>query len=281
MSSEIENLLSHLNRFVDVAKSDRFLVFFGVPPIMTTLGGGVIGSIVQLLPLQCEAAGLPGRSFASFEARTYGPNIKYPYQSIFGDVSLTFFCVSNPSGSTGAGLYEKRFFDEWMEQINPSTQDTNIARGGFYNFNYKDDYVTTITVEHYDTQDNIDYGIELIDAFPLDVSSVPLSWQDDSVMRVTVTLAYTRWQLKGTNNSPVSIPAIQPGSIDSSQVSTQPSTRPSTLSGGTNTVTPTLDSIPPSQDVNPIDTPNRSSVGAPSIDSEQSFGGGVSIEQLD
>jgi hypothetical protein len=72
----------------------------------------------RYLALQCEAAELPGRTLQTADVKIYGPTFKVPYQSQYGDTTLTFLCTNE--------FYERKLFDRWIEAIHPS--DTNNLR---------------------------------------------------------------------------------------------------------------------------------------------------------
>lgn len=202
--SNMQNFISYLKQYSDVARASRFKVYITGPREILSLG---FSNVTEKLSFQCESAELPGRTLSTFEARTYGPSIKYPQQTSYGDINLTFFCTGNqasdinqPNGLTqssptsASGLWEKRFFDSWMNTINPSPKIDVIAKPS-YNMEYKVNYASEIEIVHYDVVDNkVTYSVKLIDAFPTSVNQLSLNWAEDSALRLTVTFAYTRWE---------------------------------------------------------------------------------------
>jgi hypothetical protein len=156
----------------DISKPSRFDVSFPVP--LTLI---VYRNIAQTLSLRCENAELPGRTIATMEQKIYGPTEKFPYQSSYNDANFTFIVSDN--------MQEKEFFDSWMELINPSTN---------YNFKYKSDYCTTISVNQYDVKNEKSYQVDLIEAYPIAVNQMDLDWSNDGHHKLTVTFAYTFWK---------------------------------------------------------------------------------------
>lgn len=161
--------------------------------IDTLVGSSVLGKIFQkrvlddghLFKTKCEATELPGRSFSLSEYQTYGPSIKIPIQNTFDSISLTFICSDD--------MWEKKFFDTWMETISIShplgsifgladqileSQSIGIDTGfGVrYDFSYKDDYTSTIEITQYDLTGKASYKVNLVDAFPYAVNPMPLNW---------------------------------------------------------------------------------------------------------
>jgi hypothetical protein len=51
-------------------------------------------------------------------------------------------------------------------------------------------YLSDISIIQFDEFVKQIYAIKLIDAFPISIASMPLSWADDNFHRVTVSFAY-------------------------------------------------------------------------------------------
>ena len=186
----------------ELAKPSRFKVIVNLPALL----GATIDS--KTLSMRCENAALPGRTLATSDLRIYGPTEKFPYQSTYDDISLTFICDSS--------MIEKAAFDAWIELINP------INRG--WNFEYKANYATRITIIQYDNSDNEVHKVHLIDAFPIAVSQLDLDWASDAPYhKLNVVFAYTYWESESAEvkyqgasavNSPFNIAAaLQIGSL--------------------------------------------------------------------
>ena len=160
----------------DLARPNRFDVNIPVPitlfPYLNTS---------RALTFRCDNTQLPSRTFSTTEQK-FGSNPvqKFPYQSSYNDITMTFLVSDDMS--------EKIFFDAWMEYINPSLS---------FDFNFKADYTSTLTVNQYDVTNKLSYSINLIDAFPVSVNQLDLDWSNDDVHKLSVDFAYTYWQ----NNS--------------------------------------------------------------------------------
>ncbi|NBP03650.1 MAG: hypothetical protein EBU90_26855, partial [Proteobacteria bacterium] len=77
----------------------------------------------------------------------------------------------------------------WMDLINPKAT---------FDMNYKNDYVTPITVNQYNVKNQLTYSITLIDAFPVSVNQLDLDWSNENTHhKLAVTFAYHTWE----NNS--------------------------------------------------------------------------------
>jgi hypothetical protein len=160
----------------DLARPNKFQVNIPVP---LTLIPYVKNA--KNLVYRCENANLPGRNFATLEQKIgSNPVEKYPYLTTYNDLDLTFIVDDD--------MNQKVFFDAWMNFINPTYN---------YNFRYKGDYSTAITISQYDVTNQISYSINLYDAYPVSMNQMDLDWSSDGYHKLNITFAYTYYQ----NNS--------------------------------------------------------------------------------
>ena len=160
----------------DLARANRFDVNIPIPLTLIPY----IKSAKNLV-YRCENANLPGRSLMTTEQKIgSNPIEKYPYMTAYNDIDLTFIVDGD--------MNQKIFFDAWLNYINPSYN---------YNFRYKSDYATVITINQYDVTNKVSYSINLYDAYPVSMNQLDLDWSSDSPHKLSVTFAYTRWN----NNS--------------------------------------------------------------------------------
>jgi hypothetical protein len=171
MPSNISQFLTSFKQ--DLARPHRYDVMIPIPLALAPF----YLSTAQNINMRCEATELPGRTFGTTERKIgSAPIQKSPYQSIYNDLQMTFIVDGDMS--------QKKFFDLWMEYINPSST---------YNFNYKGNYVSDIAITQYDQQNNVTYRAVLLDAYPLVVNQLDLDWTNDSYHKLTVVFAYTSW----------------------------------------------------------------------------------------
>jgi hypothetical protein len=139
MAGSIADFKASFN--TDLARPNRFDVLIPVP-----LGLIQYVRSTRQLTMRCESTELPGRTIATAPVKIYNVVENYPYQTTYGDISLTFIVDDNMS--------EKKFFDAWLDWINPS--------GGSMNMKYKTEYAVPITIYQYDLQNKI-YSILFLD----------------------------------------------------------------------------------------------------------------------
>jgi hypothetical protein len=176
---------AYSSAFGSLVKSARFAVRIvpsGTESFLTRLG---YKGLMQQFTYLCESAEFPGRGFMSYDLRYYGPNFKVPYQSEYQETAMAFLCR--------AESFERQFFDDWMEVINP----TNT-----YDFSYKDNYKAEIHMFQFSeetetgTEPIAKYAWTLHDAFPILVNPQPVTWADDNFQRLAVSFTYSRWSRK-------------------------------------------------------------------------------------
>jgi len=177
-NSIIEKILNFPNSvFNDV--SDAINNAFGTQGEQDEYSKTSNSSLSRYLSLQCESAELPGKTLQTADVKIYGPTFKVPYQSMYGDTTLTFMCTNE--------FYERKLFDRWMESIHPT--DTNNLR---YAKGATSRYLTNIKIIQYDELIKQIHAVELMDAFPIGVAPQSLSWSDDGYHRLSVQFAYQK-----------------------------------------------------------------------------------------
>lgn len=159
----------------ELARPNKFDVFIPIP-----VGLAPYLTITRALNYRCESTDLPGRAIATTTQKIYGPEEKFPYQTTYNDINLTFICTDK--------MEEKNFFDAWLEYINPSVS---------FNFKFKEKYAVNLRINQYDVRNKVSYSVDLIEAFPIGINELPLDWSSDGYHKLTVTFAYTKWR----NNS--------------------------------------------------------------------------------
>jgi len=177
MAGSITDFISSFQN--DLARPNRFDVNIPIPLTLIQYR-----NISQKLTFRCESTNLPGRTISTTDQKIYNIVEKFPNQTTYQDMDMTFL--------VGGDMAEKQFFDSWLELINPTTN---------FNFKYKGDYSTSITVNQYDINNNLTYTIELVDAFPIAVNQLDLDWSNDGYHKLTVVFAYTYWKNNSLNNA--------------------------------------------------------------------------------
>lgn len=207
--------LAHHAAHLDFAKTSKFIALIFQPAGL--IGGGLLGGLIGQtkatqflgpainttgLTFQCTGAQLPGYSINTVEQRVFGaPWSIAATPGDYAPLELTFNCAGD--------LWERKFFEDWMEFILPKGSTRSTADNIVSNFvpidgisraagsaTYRNEYISTIQIiQLHDT------GIPMArytyeECYPVNVAQTPVQWtggQDDSVLQLNVTFKYTTW----------------------------------------------------------------------------------------
>jgi len=126
----------------------------------------------------CSTATLPGMALSTFEIRQdKAHQTKRPYDKTFDAVNLTFQ-VSND-------MKERKMFESWINAIYDIDKNT---------FEYPENYFSSIKIKQLSNDKNILRTVELIDAYPTNMSAITLSYDTENTIETfEVQFAYTNW----------------------------------------------------------------------------------------
>ena len=190
LPASIDTLKSTLNKRQGTAKANKFSIYMPLPLIsinpgdrLTNLASGGGFNPMSLIndprdiSLLCESCSLPGRQITTADHITNIKATKKAYGYINDDVSFTFLLTGD--------YYLRQVFEDWQSQV------INFKGG---TINYKDDCVSTVTIQQLGADNIPIYTCNLRNAFPVNVSAVELSnTSENAIARITVTMAYDEW----------------------------------------------------------------------------------------
>tara|TARA_R100000008_G_C3549835_1_gene149731 strand:- start:144 stop:857 length:714 start_codon:yes stop_codon:yes gene_type:complete len=174
------------------------------------------GRFTEDLSILCNATNLPGSRFSTTENAQdyYGVNQKFAYRRDFDNLTLNFY-VDNQYDIIN-------FFEEWMDYIG-SPNDTNRygvignpkLESAFYRFRYPEQgygYKCTIDLHKFDKDyETVNAGSKqevsdvprtggrngmvytFINAFPLSINSMPVSYNNTDTLKCSVNFVYDRY----------------------------------------------------------------------------------------
>ena len=157
----------------------------------------------RLLTISCSEASLPGSSLATHEINNdhTGVTERHVYRRLYDDrSSFTFYVNSN---------YQViKFFETWMSWI-VGEEEYNEQKKGEYSYRVKfpNDYRVNMFIQKYEK----DYGKKdskyveytFIDAYPIDISSMPMSYDSSNLLKCTVSFVYTRYYMENIKDAPL------------------------------------------------------------------------------
>ena len=185
MAFNIQNFISHIGKYNELAHASRFEVRI---PLPSSLKGSSFGT--RELSFQCEGAEFPGRNISMIEYRHHAFTQRVPHVLNYTDVNLVFMCNNQ--------FLEKKFFDSWMNSMIPSA--SGIVQY-FRSASGENNFSSEIVIRQYDGRgkegaaqlDSLPiYGVKLIDAIPTSVAPLSLSWTDESYHRLQVSFTFKK-----------------------------------------------------------------------------------------
>ena len=130
----------------------------------------------------CSAITMPDRDIVMKEVKHNGPARKVAYDFKSQDITATFYADKF--------LRERTYFELW--------QKSAVSTANF-NYNFYNDYVTNLNIYQLgqyaskQERDDVTYGVQLIDAFPKNISAVEYSADSNEVQTFSVTFTFRYW----------------------------------------------------------------------------------------
>ena len=186
------------SRFQTVALDNKYQVFME-PNLNVYNAAADVGIsrrfVDEDLGLYVSDAVLPGSSFADVEVSgdRQGITERMPFKRIYDDVTLTFMVDRR--------YKVLKYFEAWMQLINPlHGQVGGKAKNQITTLNYPKDYKCTMSVVKFN-KDYFRNGIGFayycfVRSWPLSMSSIPVSYDSGSVLKLNVTFRYERYVME-------------------------------------------------------------------------------------
>lgn len=181
--------MATLNDFIATIKTEglmrtsRFAVSFNLPAAISRYS--VHDDNLQKILLYCDNITLPAVTVETTAAKTFGEYREMPYNRLFDNIPMGFY-VDN-------SMDVKMFFDDWVNTIqNPYTRT----------FGYYRSYITDMTIDVLDIQNNNRYQVKLFQCYPKSINSVQMDYANRDVMKLSVNMNYKYWlsTARQTNN---------------------------------------------------------------------------------
>lgn len=152
-------------------------------PRITTEGTLANTIIEDRLIYRCNSCTLPGKQMLTSDRLTYGPNRKIVTSALYSDVRFSFIVSDDKK--------EINYFTRWHNSIVNNALNSGIQT---HDVEYYESYIGNVIIKHLDRQNEVKYQISLIEAYPISVEEIPLSWDNNNeFIRVEVVMAYRNW----------------------------------------------------------------------------------------
>lgn len=193
------------SKLLQPALTSHFICeFFPPPGVNNFLGtrgssgfgaGQYSGAVQELIQISCSEASLPGSSLATNDINNdyTGVTERHAYRRMYDDrADFTFYVDSN--------YYVIDFFENWISYV-VGEDSIKGQQNRYYNYriNFPDEYKTddlyiTKFERHYDKEEKArPLTYKFINAYPISVSSMPVSYDSSQLLKCTVSFNYTRY----------------------------------------------------------------------------------------
>lgn len=193
----------------------------------------IVGTLDQAdLNLSCMETSLPGSSLATFEVKNdyTGVTERLAHRRMYDDrIDFTFLVDAEK-------YFAVRIFEKWMRYIageDADRQDGETITTKGVNYHYRVRYPGTgsdttgyrctdglkITKFEKDMRNSLTY--EFIGAYPISISSMPVSYESSSLLKCTVSMSYLRYVMTELI-SPAPATTIKPQATQADKENTQP-----------------------------------------------------------
>ena len=183
-------------RILNIAQTSIYHVKFAVPPAVSSFiasnGRGVTPENISNIELLCSEASLPGTTLATHDVTSdyHGVTEKMAYRRIYDEtIDLTFYVDRNYN------VIE--FFDGWIDYITGlgETFSRNDYKSPYvhYRMNYPEKYKSDMYVVKYEKDIGNALNYTFVKAFPVSVTSTPVTYQASELLQYNVSFSYIRY----------------------------------------------------------------------------------------
>ena len=148
--------------------------------------------------IMCSEATLPTSSFATAEVKDnfQGINQQFAHTRLYIDSDFTFYVDRNYN--------VLKFFEGWMDYISGDDDYKGVERTDNHNYYRRFNYPMyrdrkigykcgSVTVSKFDRNFDNNLVYEFINAFPKGMTSIPVTYGQTDILKVTVQFAYDRY----------------------------------------------------------------------------------------
>ena len=164
----------------------------------------------NFLHLCCSETVLPGSSLATTEINNdyTGVTERHAYRRLFDDrIDLTFYVMISPSRSDrSVNTYLPiRLFESWIKYIAAeqlARPDNNVTTPNYsYRMRYPKEYYGGLEIIKYERDYKSSLKYTFVNAYPISVASMPVSYDASNLLQCTVSFSYIRYYIDGLGGS--------------------------------------------------------------------------------
>jgi hypothetical protein len=202
------------------ALTSHFRCSFTPPPKVLTFMGQrripITTEDQEIIELSCSEASLPGSSIATHELNNdfTGVTERHAYRRLYDDRADFSFYVNRKYTSI-------LFFENWISYIVGENDIKEQEKQTYsYRMNYPKNYITpSLFITKFEKDINSSAKIEqnnetlryqFVNAFPISITSMPVSYDASQLLKCTVSFTYSRYVVKNL----ISKSQVEPGAPD-------------------------------------------------------------------
>ena len=140
--------------------------------------------------MSCSEASLPGASLNTQEITDdrHGVTERNAYRRMYDDrIDLTFYVE-------GEKYTQIRYFENWINFIvGDDARDDRSSSRYDYKVKFPDDYKSVMFVTKFEKDHGLNLTYTFIDAYPIAINSMPLSYGSSDLLKCTVSMTYLRY----------------------------------------------------------------------------------------
>jgi hypothetical protein len=168
--------------------------------------------------IACCETSLPGSSFATIDITSdyRGISEKHAYRRLYDD---TINCTFYVDATAGREYYVIKFFEGWMAYISNQNFDTIGNRTYEYRIKFPEKYYApAMTIQKFernfgsqsDEKKPSPIKYEFYNAYPLNLNSIPLSYDGSEVLKCSVDFSFSRYKVVNSDYVPSSGQTVNP-----------------------------------------------------------------------
>ena len=190
------------SKLLNPALTSHFMIYLGLPRdqqgFRQYMAENALALDQERLQLSCCDASLPGSSLATTELRNdfTGSTERHAYRRIYQDrIDLTFYCDAEQYMAI-------RFFESWMKFIMNESASSGISNENYsYRVKYPNEYkgcgleITKFEKNINQKSSVVPLTYNFVNAFPVAITSMPVSYEASNLLKCTVSMNYTRYYI--------------------------------------------------------------------------------------
>ncbi len=190
------------SRLLNISKTSLYRLTIPVPPAVAekARSKGVTYVDIDNISLLCSEANLPGSSLATHDVTNdySGVSEKIVYRRMYDEtLDLTF--------SVDRNYKVVEFFESWINYI--TGVDQNFSRAEykspyvFHRMSYPETYkinmyLTKFEKDHHIGQSSTTLDYTFVYAFPISITSMPVSYEESSLLKCSVSFSFIRYVME-------------------------------------------------------------------------------------